>query len=203
MSARPVNGNTTVEPEVEFYAFDGEPQGRAALDISNETIAKRSTQRRLCHSHGARRKALGQPWNEGINRITTEQSAIDAGFWEIIADLAGGRTINLVRSAGSDGIGRTNDGKAQSREEMMAGIHAWTEDWAVKNRGKSLDELVAISQATRSETLELLSSLTDEQLQSKIPGAPWADGTVGGIMAANAGHGRTHYGYAKDGSAAQ
>ncbi len=100
------------------------------------------------------------------------------------------------------GIGRTNDGASQTREEMMAGIHAWTEDWAVKNRGKSLDELVAVSQVTRSETLELLASLTDEQLQSKIPGAPWADGTVGGIMAANAGHGRTHFGYAKEGAAA-
>ena len=99
------------------------------------------------------------------------------------------------------GIGRSDDGKSQTREELMAGIHAWTEDWAKKNRGKPLDELVALSQATRSETLELLSSLTDEQLQSKIPGAPWADGTVGGIMAANAGHGRTHFGYAKEGAA--
>jgi len=28
----------------------------------------------------------------------------------------------------------------------------------------------------------------------------WADGTVGGIMAANADHGRTHYKWATDGT---
>lgn len=92
------------------------------------------------------------------------------------------------------------DGSQQSREEIMAGIHNWTEDWAEKHRGKPLDELVRVSLETRSETLKLLSELTQEQLDSKIPGTPWADSTVGGIMAANADHGRMHFKYAKDGT---
>ncbi len=92
------------------------------------------------------------------------------------------------------------DGSAQTREEIMAGIHTWTEAWAEKHRGKSLDELVRVGLETRSETLKLLCELTQEQLDSKIPGAPWADGTVGGIMAANAGHGRTHFKWAKEGT---
>ncbi len=91
------------------------------------------------------------------------------------------------------------DGEAQTMEEIMAGIHAWTEEWADKHRGKSLNDLVRIGLAVRAETLKYLSELSDEDLQSKIPGAPWADGTVGGIMAANADHGRIHYGYAKEG----
>ena len=94
------------------------------------------------------------------------------------------------------------DGSAQTRDEVMAGIHTWTEDWAEKHRGKSLDELANVGLATRSETLKLLSELTQEQLDSKIPGAPWADGTVGGIMAANADHGRMHFKWAKEGSLA-
>ena len=93
-----------------------------------------------------------------------------------------------------------DDGAPQSREEVMAGIHAWTEEWAEKQRGKPLDELVATGLAIRADTLQLLSELTQEQLDSKIPGAPWADGTVGAIMAANASHGRLHFGYAKDGA---
>ena len=93
------------------------------------------------------------------------------------------------------------DGERQSMEEVMAGIHAWTEEWAEENRGKPLDELVRIGLAVRSDTLSLLAELSDEQLASKIPGAPWADGTVGGIMAANADHGRTHYRWAKEGTA--
>jgi hypothetical protein len=85
-------------------------------------------------------------------------------------------------------------------EEIMASVHAWTEEWAEENRGKPFDELVCIGLTVRADTLKLLSELTDEQLDSKIPGAPWADGTVGGIMAANADHGRTHYKWATDGT---
>jgi hypothetical protein len=48
----------------------------------------------------------------------------------------------------------------------------------------------------------LLAELSDEDLASKIPGAPWSDGTVGGIMAANADHGRMHYGWAEEDSVA-
>lgn len=91
------------------------------------------------------------------------------------------------------------DGTPQTREEVMAGIHQWTEAWADENRGKPFDELVQIGLAVRADTLSLLAGLTDEQLTSKIPGAPWGDGTVGGIMAANADHGRMHYKWATDG----
>ncbi|MGO9560803.1 MAG: DinB family protein [Acidimicrobiales bacterium] len=93
------------------------------------------------------------------------------------------------------------DGTRQSREEIMAGIHGWTEAWADDNRGKSLDELVRIGLSVRSDTLKLLSELSDEQLDSKIPGAPWADGTVGAIMAANADHAGMHFKWAAEGVA--
>ncbi len=104
--------------------------------------------------------------------------------------------------AGEPGMApRVNkDGSAQSRDEIMAGIHKWTEAWAEEHRGKPLDELVRVGLAVRADTLKLLSELTDDQLASKIPGTPWADGTVGGIMAANADHGRMHFKYAKEGS---
>ena len=45
---------------------------------------------------------------------------------------------------------------------------------------------------------QLLAELSDEDLASKIPGAPWADGTVGAIMAANADHGRMHFAWAEE-----
>ena len=96
-------------------------------------------------------------------------------------------------------LGKNADGTPQSREEVMAGVHRWTEAWADKHRGKSLDELVAVGMAVRADTLRLLSELTQEQLDSKIPGTPWADSTVGGIMAANADHGRMHFKWAKEG----
>jgi len=92
------------------------------------------------------------------------------------------------------------DGTPQSREEVMAGIRAWTEAWADEHRGKPFAELVRIGLAVRAETLALLAELTDAQLAEQIPGAPWADGTIGGILAANADHGRMHFRWAREGS---
>jgi hypothetical protein len=104
--------------------------------------------------------------------------------------------------AGKQGmtLGSNSDGTRQSREEVMAGVHRWTEEWKQEHAGKSLDELVRIGLEVRSDTLALLASLSDDDLSSKIPGAPWSDGTVGGIMAANADHGRTHFKWAKEGT---
>jgi DinB superfamily len=76
--------------------------------------------------------------------------------------------------------------------DIMASVHALTESWKVEQEGKSIDELVRIGLAVRSDTLALLAELDDEQLSSKIPGAPWADGTVGGIMAVHTDHAVMH-----------
>ena len=35
----------------------------------------------------------------------------------------------------------------------------------------------------------------------KLPGAPWADGTIGGVLATNADHGRMHWHWVKEGMA--
>jgi hypothetical protein len=95
------------------------------------------------------------------------------------------------------------DGSTQSRHEVMAGVHRWTEEWADRHRGKPLDELVRVGREVRADTLKLLSELSDEQISSVIPGTPWADSTVGGIMAANADHGRMHFKWAREGLAAR
>ncbi len=90
------------------------------------------------------------------------------------------------------------DGSKQSMDEIMASIHGWTEEWKAEHAGKTFVELVRIGQEVRAETIALLHELSDDDLASKIPGAPWADGTVGGIMAANADHGRMHFAWAKE-----
>jgi len=88
----------------------------------------------------------------------------------------------------------------RSREDVMAYVHAFTEKWKVENDGKPVDELARIGAEVRSDTLALLSELNDDQLASKIPGAPWADGTVGGIMAVHADHGLMHQRWAEEGA---
>ena len=84
----------------------------------------------------------------------------------------------------------------------MATVHRSNEEWVEAYRGKSLAEVVALGQQVRAETLALLARLTDAQLTEKLPGAPWADGTVGGVLATNALHGRMHWKWVKDASPA-
>lgn len=96
------------------------------------------------------------------------------------------------------GLARDGSGTPRSREQIMAAVHEMTDEWQLKHHNKSFDEVVALGAAARAETLALLSELTDDQLQEVLPGAPWADGTVGGVLAANADHGRMHWKWAKD-----
>ncbi len=90
-------------------------------------------------------------------------------------------------------------GQPRTRDQIMVAVHEMTEAWVREHRGTSLSEVVAMGQAGRAETLALLSELTDAQLEEKLPGAPWADGTVGGVLATNAGHGRMHWAWIQEG----
>ena len=88
----------------------------------------------------------------------------------------------------------------RSRDDVMAYVHSFTESWKKEHEGKALDELIRIGLAVRADTLALLAELTDEQLASKIPGAPWSDGTVGGILAVHGHHYRMHRTWAEAGT---
>ena len=96
------------------------------------------------------------------------------------------------------GLREADDGTPRTMEQIMASVHAMTEEWQREHHGKSFDEVVALGASARAITLQLLSELTDEQLNERLPGAPWADGTIGGVLAANADHGRMHWKWAKD-----
>ena len=87
----------------------------------------------------------------------------------------------------------TTEEALRTREEISSRVHAMNEEWVARHRDKSFNEVVALGQKVRGETLGLLASLTDEQLQQQLPGAPWGDGSIGGVMAINGDHGRSHY----------
>ncbi|MGA0864017.1 MAG: DinB family protein [Ilumatobacteraceae bacterium] len=96
------------------------------------------------------------------------------------------------------GMSRDTSGAPRTRDQIMAAVHEMTDEWQQRHHDKTFDEVVALGAAARADTLALLSELTDEQLQEVLPGAPWADGTVGGVLAANADHGRMHWKWARD-----
>ena len=85
----------------------------------------------------------------------------------------------------------------------MTLVHEMNEKWVDEHKTKTLGELIALGQTVRSRTLALLGALTDQQLEEKIPGAPWGDSSVGGVMAINADHGRQHYAWVSEALAAK
>lgn len=95
------------------------------------------------------------------------------------------------------------DGSRRPMDEIMAAVHRGNEDWVQHHRAATLGDAVVLGQQIRAETLALLARLTEEQLLQKLPGAPWADGTIGGVLSTNALHGRMHWKWVRDGWAAQ
>lgn len=108
------------------------------------------------------------------------------------------RTFNaMIRrhlSGNANPVGLLNapDGSRLPREQIMATVHARNEEWVRKHQGQDLSAIIALGQATRADTLTLLATLTDDQLAERLPGAPWSDGTIGGVLAVNTDHARSH-----------
>ena len=106
-------------------------------------------------------------------------------------------TVMIRRHLGGDtnpvGLLTNPDGTRRTMEEILKPVHKMNEDWVAEHRGKVLSEVIALGQQARSETFGLLGELTDAQLAEKLPGAPWADGTVGGVIGTAALHGRMHW----------
>jgi hypothetical protein len=90
------------------------------------------------------------------------------------------------------------EGKPRTRDEIMADVHADTEKWQIAHHDMSFSEVVALTAATRGATLQLIAELSDEQLEEILPTAPWADGTIGGVLGANADHGHMHWRWLKE-----
>ena len=89
-------------------------------------------------------------------------------------------------------------GAPRTREEIMATVHEMTEKFQIQHHHDTFDEVVALTAKARSGTLALLSELSNAQIAERIPGAPWSDGTVGGVLGVNADHGRSHWGWLVD-----
>jgi hypothetical protein len=148
-----------------------------------------------------------------LARAATPSEHDPASTWSAKDHLAhlAGIEINFVRMVrrylGGDanpvGLRTNSDGTTRTMEQVMAVVHEMTETWVREHRGKPLSDVVALGQKARAETLALIAELSDEQLAEKLPGAPWADGTIGGVLATNADHGRMHWKWVRDGWAVQ
>jgi hypothetical protein len=157
--------------------------------------------------------AFAQMPEAELLRGATQSEHDPAAMWtpkDHLAHLAGieKNFVRMIRrhlAGDANPVGlRTNaDGTKRTTEQVMAGVHEMTEAWVRMHGDKPLSDVVALNQAARAETLALLADLSDAQLLEPLPGAPWGDGTIGEVIATNAGHGRMHWKWLTDGLAAQ
>ena len=89
-----------------------------------------------------------------------------------------------------------------TREESLARVHRDNEDHVADHRERTVPELLDLLTTARAETLAFVESLDDDQLEVPINGAPWGDGTIGGVLMANAGHESQHLEWVDEGLAA-
>lgn len=123
-----------------------------------------------------------------------------AGIERVFVDIV---RRHLEGDANPVGVLIGGDGQRRALPDIMKDVHERNERDVRAHAGASLSAVVALGQQARAQTLALLASLSDEQLGEKVPGAPWADGTIGGILAVNADHGRMHWKWLQEGLAGQ
>ena len=98
-------------------------------------------------------------------------------------------------SGSSNPVGLLKDdrGEVRTREQIMEIVNARTEKFQREHHGDSLSQVIALTGEARGETLCLLAELSDEQLGEQLQGAPWSDGSIGGVLATNASHAKQHW----------
>ena len=149
--------------------------------------------------------------SDDLMRGATKSEHDQASMWSVkdhLAHLAGieKNFVVMIRKhlAGDPNpvaLRSNPDGTARTMEQVMAIVHEMTERWVVEHRDKPLSDVVALGESARADTLALMGELTDAQLAEKLPGAPWSDGTIGGVLSVNADHGRMHWQWASEGLA--
>lgn len=93
--------------------------------------------------------------------------------------------------------------KGATMEEKIKQVHRDNERHLVDFTERSVDNVLDELATARTATLDFIAGLSDDQLQLPIPGAPWGDGTIGGVLAANAGHEHQHLAWVDEGLEAQ
>ena len=121
----------------------------------------------------------GQPW--AAKDHLAHIASIERNFQGIIERTLAGERAPV-------GIG----GRGASIDEIMATVHRMNEDNVDAHRDTPLSGLLDDIAAARADTLALLDRVSDDDLARPVPGAPWADGTIGGVLITAGYHDQQH-----------
>lgn len=143
---------------------------------------------------------------EDLERPCTESEVDGAAPWCAKDHLA---HLAMIERAFQGMIKRTIGGSSNpvgfdfkaDRVGAIARVHQGNQDDVEAHKDDDLDTLIASLTDSRAESRRLLDSLTDEQLATPVPGAPWMDGTIGGVILTNAYHQIQHWKWVSEGLA--
>jgi hypothetical protein len=140
---------------------------------------------------------------EELHRPLTKSEHDSNNLWSALDHfghlaLIEGNFVEMIRrhlSGHQNPVGLLTDekGASRTREQIMSVVHSTTDRYQRDHHNDSFSQAVALTARARSATLQLLSELSDEQLGEHLDGAPWADGTLGGVLGTNADHARMHW----------
>ena len=138
-----------------------------------------------------------------VGRPCTESEADDGQPWSAKDHLA---HLAYIERSFQAMIERHLEGKANpvglsggDRTAIMTRVHRGNEENVDAHRQDSVPALLADLEAARAGSLALIDRLSDAQLAEPLPGAPWADGTVGGVLVTNAYHEIQHLTWVREG----
>ncbi len=143
---------------------------------------------------------------EELERVCTQSEAPDGSPWRPKDHLAHLADIErafqwmakraMAGHPDPTGFSKINGGE---RSSVLAYIHDRNEKNVHEHLSDDLEALFANLAAARAATLALLATTTDEQLALPAPGAPWDDGTVGGLLITTAHHDQQHLAWVEEG----
>jgi len=142
---------------------------------------------------------------DDLTRPCTESEVDGASMWAAKDHLA---HLAMIERAFQGMIRRTIEKSSDNpvgfdfkagRDAAIARVHQGNQDNVEEHRSDDLEILLKDLDAARTDTRKLLDSLTDEQLTEPVPGAPWLDGTIGGVILTNAYHEAQHWAWVEAG----
>lgn len=141
---------------------------------------------------------------EELDRPCTESEVPGAGRWSARDHVA--HVVRVERGfleiarravAGApDPIGFRAMGTTQ--EEVRTTIHRDNQAHVEALRSRTLEEVLAALREAREATIAFIDGHDDAALATPVPGSPWGDGTVGGMLARNGAHELNHLGFVRE-----
>jgi hypothetical protein len=135
---------------------------------------------------------------EQLVRPCTESEAPGSGAWSAKDHVAHVVRVErfflgvATRAAAGDPDPIAFSRLGSNQDEVRAAIHRDNQRHVEELASRSLDQLFDDLRSARTATLAFIDAHEETVLATPVPGSPWGDGTIGGLLGRNAAHELIH-----------